>query len=111
MTNHVHVLLTPRTASGCALLMNSKFGKVLTAIRDSEYRVLALGYNTATYKTFVFALAGGLVAYAAAVLLFLGLSLILVFAFEKMGVSHEGMGRWVASSIGRSKVLPAPPNE
>src|SRR5207244_8496081 len=51
---------------GCALLMQSKFGKVLTAIRDSEYRVLALGYNTAMYKTFIFALAGGLAGLAGA---------------------------------------------
>ena len=39
---------------------------MLTAIRDSEYRVLALGYNTALYKTFVFALAGGLAGLAGA---------------------------------------------
>jgi urea transport system permease protein len=51
---------------GCAALMSSKFGKILTAIRDSEYRVLALGYNTAMYKTFVFALAGGLAGLAGA---------------------------------------------
>jgi urea transport system permease protein len=44
----------------CWLLVHSKFGRVLTAIRDNENRVLALGYNTAMYKTFVFALAGGL---------------------------------------------------
>jgi urea transport system permease protein len=51
---------------GCAALIGSKFGKILTAIRDSEYRVLALGYNTAMYKTFVFALAGGLAGLAGA---------------------------------------------
>jgi len=51
---------------GCALLMRSKFGKVLTAIRDSEYRVLALGYNTAAYKTFIFAVAGGIAGLAGA---------------------------------------------
>ena len=38
------------------LHVRTKFGRVLTAIRDNEYRVLALGYNTAMYKTFVFAL-------------------------------------------------------
>lgn len=43
----------------CLLLMRSKVGKILTAIRDSEYRLLALGYNTAAYKTFIFALSGG----------------------------------------------------
>jgi urea transport system permease protein len=50
----------------CAALVGSKFGKVLTAIRDNEYRVLALGYNTAMYKTFVFALAGALAGLAGA---------------------------------------------
>jgi urea transport system permease protein len=45
---------------GSLLLVHSKFGRVLTAIRDNENRVLALGYNTAMYKTFIFALAGGI---------------------------------------------------
>ncbi|HLJ95927.1 MAG TPA: urea ABC transporter permease subunit UrtC [Gemmataceae bacterium] len=49
---------------GCLVLIQSKFGKVLTAIRDNENRVLALGYNTAMYKTFVFALAGALAGLA-----------------------------------------------
>jgi urea transport system permease protein len=48
------------------LLVRSKFGKVLTAIRDNEFRVLALGYNTAMYKTFVFALAGAMAGLAGA---------------------------------------------
>jgi urea transport system permease protein len=42
----------------CALLMSTKFGRILQAIRDNEYRVQALGYDTAMYKTFVFAAAG-----------------------------------------------------
>jgi urea ABC transporter permease protein UrtC len=42
----------------CGLLVRSKFGKVLAAIRDNENRVLALGYNTTLYKTFLFAFAG-----------------------------------------------------
>src|SRR6266699_1018780 len=50
----------------CYVLVSGKVGKVLTAIRDSEYRTLALGYNTAAYKTFVFALAGGLAGLAGA---------------------------------------------
>jgi urea ABC transporter permease protein UrtC len=50
----------------CLGLVRSKFGKILTAIRDSEYRVLALGYDTAVYKTFIFALAGGLAGLAGA---------------------------------------------
>jgi urea transport system permease protein len=50
----------------CLWLVRGKFGKILTGIRDSEYRVLALGYDTAVYKTFVFALAGGLAGLAGA---------------------------------------------
>jgi urea transport system permease protein len=50
----------------CAALMRSKFGKVLTAIRDNENRVLALGYDTAMYKTFIFALAAALAGLAGA---------------------------------------------
>src|SRR6202044_1110093 len=48
------------------LLVRSKFGKVLTAIRDSEYRVLALGYNTAMYKTFIFAYSAAIAGIAGA---------------------------------------------
>ncbi len=48
----------------CALLMSTKFGRILQAIRDNEYRVLALGYDTAMYKTFIFALAGCLAGIA-----------------------------------------------
>jgi urea transport system permease protein len=50
----------------CLWLVHSKFGKVLTAIRDSETRTLALGYNSAMYKTFVFALAGAMSGFAGA---------------------------------------------
>jgi urea transport system permease protein len=50
----------------CLWLVHSKFGKVLTAIRDSETRTLALGYNTAMYKTFVFAFAGAMSGFAGA---------------------------------------------
>ena len=50
----------------CAGLIRTKFGKVLSAIRDNENRALALGYNTALYKTFLFALAGGLAGLAGA---------------------------------------------
>jgi urea transport system permease protein len=50
----------------CYWLTGSKFGKLLTAIRDNEYRVMALGYNTAMYKTFVFALAGAIAGIAGA---------------------------------------------
>lgn len=51
---------------GCAWLIHGKFGQVITAIRDNEYRVLALGYNTALYKAFIFALAGGLAGVSGA---------------------------------------------
>ncbi len=50
----------------CVLLISTRFGKVLTAIRDNENRVLALGYDTVMYKTFVFALAGCLAGIAGA---------------------------------------------
>jgi urea transport system permease protein len=51
---------------GCLALIRSKFGKVVTAINDNENRVLALGYNTAMYKTFIFGLAGALAGLAGA---------------------------------------------
>jgi len=51
---------------GSALLMSGKIGRLLTAIRDNENRVLALGYNTALYKTFIFTLAGVLAGLAGA---------------------------------------------
>src|SRR5207237_5972311 len=51
---------------GCAGLVRTKFGKVLTAIRDTENRVLALGYNTAAYKAAAFTLAGALAGLAGA---------------------------------------------
>jgi urea transport system permease protein len=50
----------------CWLLVRSKIGKVLTAIRDSENRVLALGYTPAAYKVFIFAVAGALAGIAGA---------------------------------------------
>jgi urea transport system permease protein len=50
----------------CRVLVGSKFGKLLTAIRDNEYRVMALGYHTARYKTFIFALGGGLAGLSGA---------------------------------------------
>ena len=50
----------------CWWLVHSKFGRLLTAIRDSETRVLALGYNAARYKSFAFALAGGIAGLAGA---------------------------------------------
>ncbi|HYV37458.1 MAG TPA: urea ABC transporter permease subunit UrtC [Gemmataceae bacterium] len=51
---------------GCYWLVNSKFGMVLTGIRDNETRVLAMGYNTALCKTFVFAIAAAMAGMAGA---------------------------------------------
>jgi urea transport system permease protein len=51
---------------GCVALMNSKFGQLLTAIRDNENRVMALGYNPALYKTFIFTLSGMMAGLAGA---------------------------------------------
>ena len=50
----------------CRWLMLSKFGKILTAIRDNENRVMALGYNAALFKTAIFALSGLLAGLAGA---------------------------------------------
>jgi urea transport system permease protein len=50
----------------CLWLISSRFGRVLTAIRDNETRVLALGYSTAMYKTFIFAAAGLMAGIAGA---------------------------------------------
>lgn len=47
-------------------LANSKIGKILVAIRDSEERVRFCGYDPASYKTFVFALAAGMAGLAGA---------------------------------------------
>jgi len=51
---------------GCAWLMASKFGQILTAIRDNENRVMALGYDPAVYKTIIFSLSGALAGLAGA---------------------------------------------
>src|SRR5262249_40165274 len=65
----LYYLITPSLVVcfvGCYLMPNGKLGKLLTAIRDNENRVLALGYNTAMYKTFAFALAGAMAGLAGA---------------------------------------------
>ena len=46
---------SPRCCS-CRYLVTSKFGRVLTAIRDAESRVMFLGYNPLWYKLFVWTL-------------------------------------------------------
>ncbi len=47
-------------------LMTSKFGRVLTAIRDAESRVMFLGYNPLHYKLFIWTLSAMLCAVAGA---------------------------------------------
>ena len=47
-------------------LMTSKFGRVLAAIRDSESRVMFMGYNPLHYKLFIWTLSAMLCAVAGA---------------------------------------------
>ena len=47
-------------------LLRSGYGLALTAIRDNENRVKALGYNTAMYKTFAYVVAGTMAGLAGA---------------------------------------------
>ncbi|MBS7007310.1 urea ABC transporter permease subunit UrtC [Anaerostipes sp.] len=47
-------------------LINSRFGKVLVAIRDGENRVRFTGYNPAKYKVFVYALSAAAAGIAGA---------------------------------------------
>lgn len=50
----------------CARLTNSKFGRVLIAIRDAESRVRFLGYDVTQHKLFVFVLSAMLAGLAGA---------------------------------------------
>ncbi|MFQ5593994.1 MAG: ATP-binding cassette domain-containing protein [Anaerolineae bacterium] len=45
-------------------IVTSPFGKLLMAIRDNEDRTEFFGYDTARYKTLVFAIAGGIAGLA-----------------------------------------------
>ncbi len=47
-------------------LVTSKYGRVLAAIRDSEQRVMFLGYNTLNYKLFVWTLSAVMCGIAGA---------------------------------------------
>jgi urea transport system permease protein len=47
-------------------LVTSKFGRVLTAIRDAESRVMFIGYNPLHYKLFIWTLSAMLCAVAGA---------------------------------------------
>lgn len=47
-------------------LVHSKFGRVLTAVRDAETRVMFLGYNPLWYKLFIWVLSAALCGIAGA---------------------------------------------
>ncbi|SEP05894.1 urea ABC transporter permease subunit UrtC [Paenibacillus sp. OV219] len=48
----------------CRLIVKSRFGKVLRAIRDGENRVRFIGYNPAIYQMVAFAISAGLAGLA-----------------------------------------------
>src|SRR5438046_974311 len=50
----------------CRAIVNSKFGKVLIAIRDAENRTRFLGYRVEAYKLFVFTLSACMAGVAGA---------------------------------------------
>jgi urea transport system permease protein len=50
----------------CRYLVTSKFGRVLTAVRDAESRTMFSGYNTRDYKLFVWTLSAVLCGIAGA---------------------------------------------
>lgn len=49
---------------GCWLLVRSRFGRLLIAVRDDENRVRFMGYNTVVIKTLVFAISAGIAGLA-----------------------------------------------
>src|SRR5467141_4768796 len=51
---------------GCRLLVRSKFGRVLTAIRDAEDRVRFCGYDPVGFKLFVWTLSAAICGMAGA---------------------------------------------
>jgi urea transport system permease protein len=51
---------------GCRLLVRSKFGRVLTAIRDAEHRVRFCGYDPVGFKLFVWTLSAAICGIAGA---------------------------------------------
>src|SRR5690606_15381840 len=51
---------------GLMALKQSRFGKVLSGIRENEDRMTALGYNVAFYKTAIFTLSGALAGLSGA---------------------------------------------
>ncbi len=48
----------------CRVLINSRFGRLLVAIRDDEQRVRFIGYNPAVIKALVFAISAGIAGLA-----------------------------------------------
>lgn len=50
----------------CHYIVNSKMGKVVTAIRDAESRVRFVGYNTEKYKVWIFVVSAILAGIAGA---------------------------------------------
>jgi urea transport system permease protein len=51
---------------GCRVLIHSRFGRLLIAVRDDENRVRFMGYNTVVVKTLVFVLSAGIAGLAGA---------------------------------------------
>lgn len=48
----------------CRYLVNSRFGRVLKAVRDAENRARFIGYDAAKYQLFVFAISAGIAGLA-----------------------------------------------
>jgi len=63
-------MITVTGLLGCVLLgkavLNSKFGKLLVAVRDMEDRVRFSGYDVANIKTFIFCFAAAISAFGGA---------------------------------------------
>ncbi|MCP9771973.1 urea ABC transporter permease subunit UrtC [Synechococcus sp. Tobar12-5m-g] len=62
----ITVVLTVGAWLLCRWLTTGRFGDALIAIRDDEPRMRFTGYNPTTYKTLVFAVAGGLAGVSGA---------------------------------------------
>lgn len=63
---YVVLVIVAAIYGGLRWLAISKFGKVLAGIRENEDRVVALGFDTSTYKTLTFMISGGLATFAGA---------------------------------------------
>ncbi|MBU8908798.1 urea ABC transporter permease subunit UrtC [Desertibacillus haloalkaliphilus] len=48
----------------CSLIVNSRFGKTLIAIRDGENRLRFSGYDTSMFKVFIFTISAGIAGLA-----------------------------------------------